>query len=73
LKDEHRFSHLILGRAPINEKISLSVRERKQVQNYLRRRARRIMKTRPSVKIARSFVLDSTLYVVVQTLSGQGR
>src|SRR5262245_4051744 len=72
LGDERRFSHLIVDRAPINENISLSVGERKQVQNYLRRRARRIMKTRPSVKIARSFVLDSTLYVVVQTLSGQG-
>jgi IS605 OrfB family transposase len=72
LGDEHRFSLLILDRAPINEKLSLTVRERKQVQNYLRRRARRIMKARPSVKIARSFVLDSTLYVVVQTLTGQG-
>ena len=71
LGDEHRFSLLILGRAPINEKISLAIWERKQVQNYLRRRARRIMKAGPSVKIARSFVLDSTLYGVVGTLSGQ--
>jgi hypothetical protein len=31
LCDEHRFSHLILDRAPINEKISLAVGERKQV------------------------------------------
>src|SRR5262249_14013024 len=68
LKDEHRFSHLILDRAPINEKISLSVRERKQVQNYLRRRARRVMKARPRVKIARSFALDNTLYAAVRTL-----
>jgi hypothetical protein len=30
------------------------------------------MKARPRVKIARSFALDSTLYAVVQTLSGQG-
>src|SRR5262249_50324139 len=72
LGDSHRFSLLILDRAPINEKISLAVRERKQVQNYLRRRARRIMQARPSVKIARSFVLDSTLYAVIRTLSGQG-
>src|SRR5262249_36713690 len=72
LKDERRFSHLILDRAPINEKISLSVGERKQVQNDLRRRARRVMKARPSVKIARSFALDSTLYGVVRTLNGQG-
>ena len=41
LCDERRFSHLILDRAPINEKIALAVGERKQVQNYLRRRARR--------------------------------
>ena len=72
LCDERRFSHLIVDRAPINEKIGLSIRERKQVQNYLRRRARRIMKARPRVKIARSFALDSTLYREVRTLSGQG-
>src|SRR6266545_3619528 len=72
LADEHRFSHLILDRAPINEKIGLAIRERKQVQNYLRRRARQIMKARPSVKIARRFALDSTLYAGVRTLSGQG-
>jgi hypothetical protein len=69
---EHRFSLLILDRAPINEKISLAVGERKQVQNYLRRRARRIMKARPGVKIARSFALDSTLYATGRTLTGQG-
>src|SRR5262245_4157104 len=72
LCDERRFSHLILDRAPINEKISLSVGERKQVQNYLRRRARRVMKARPRVRIARSFALDSTLYTVGRTLTGQG-
>ena len=70
LADEHRFSHLILGRAPINEKISLTMEERKQVQNYLRRWARRIMKARPSVKIARSFALDSTLYAVPSSRRG---
>src|SRR5215831_4308554 len=72
LADERRFSRLIVDRAPINEKITLAVRERKHVQNYLRRRARRVMKARPRVKIARSFALDSTLYAVVRTLSGQG-
>jgi hypothetical protein len=46
LINERRFSLLILDRAPINEKISLSVRERKQVQNYRRRRARRVMKSK---------------------------
>jgi hypothetical protein len=73
LINERRFSLLILDRAPINEKISLSVRERKQVQNYLRRRARCVMKVRPRVRIARSFALDSTLYSVGRTLTGQGR
>ncbi|HEX5083751.1 MAG TPA: transposase, partial [Blastocatellia bacterium] len=72
LVNEHRFSLLILDRAPNNEKISLAVSERKQVQNYLRRRARRVMKARPRVKIARSFALDSTLYAEVETLTGQG-
>ena len=72
LADERRFSRLIVDRAPINEKITLAVRGRKQVQNYLRRRARRVIKARPRAKIARSFALDSTLYGVVRTLSGQG-
>jgi putative transposase len=72
LVNERRFSLLILDRAPINEKVTLAVSERKQVQNYLRRRARRIMKARPRVKIARSFALDSTLYAEVKTLTGQG-
>lgn len=72
LVNERRFSLLILDRAPINEKTQLAVGERRQVQNYLRRRARRIMKARPRVKIARSFALDSTLYAEVKTLTGQG-
>jgi IS605 OrfB family transposase len=72
LYDEHRFSSLILDKAPINEKIELSLPSRKQVQNYLRRRARRIMGARPTVKTARSFILDCTLYSVVETLTGQG-
>jgi len=72
LCDEHRFSLLILDRAPINEKTGLTVSERRQVQNYLRRRARPIMKARPQVKIARSFVLDNTLYAVIDGLRGQG-
>jgi IS605 OrfB family transposase len=46
--------------------------ERRQAQNYLRRRARRVMKKRPRVKIARSFALDNTLYKVVETPGGQG-
>jgi hypothetical protein len=40
LYDAQRFSALIEGRAPTNERISLTLEERKQVQSYLRRRAR---------------------------------
>jgi len=69
---EHRFSLLILERAPINEKISLAVWERRQVQNYLRRRARRVMQAPPRVKIVRSFLLDNTLYTVVRRLACHG-
>jgi len=72
LCDEHRFSRLILERAPINPKIELPIAQRRQVQSYLRHRARRIMKARPRVKIARSFVLDNTLYRVIDGLRGQG-
>src|SRR5262249_17516421 len=67
-----RFSALILGRAPINERINLTREERKQAQSYLRRRARRIMKDRPRVRVARSFVLDNSLYKVFETAGGQG-
>src|SRR5215813_10791808 len=71
LYDERRFSSLILGRAPIHDKIALSLTERKEVQSYLRRRARRMMGARPSVKAARRVVLDSTLYCVGRTLARQ--
>jgi putative transposase len=72
LCDPQRLSALIEGRAPNNERISLTMEERKQAQNYLRRRARRVMKKRPRVKIARSFALDNTLYKVVERPGGQG-
>ncbi len=72
LYDEHRFCCLILDKAPINEKIGLTLAQRKQVKNYLRRRARQIRGARPRVKTARSFVLDSTLYSVFQTATAQG-
>ncbi|MGH9837417.1 MAG: zinc ribbon domain-containing protein [Blastocatellia bacterium] len=71
LHDEHRFAALIVDKAPINEQIDLRLAERKQVQNYLRRRARRMMNARPRVKIARSFVLDNSLYSVNETPTGQ--
>jgi IS605 OrfB family transposase len=72
LHDEQRFSALILERAPVNDTLDLTPAERIQVQSYLRRRARKMMGRRPRVRTARSFVLDNSLYTVVQTLTGQG-
>jgi putative transposase len=54
LSDPQRFSHLILGRAPTSGQIELRLSERKQVQNYVRRCARKIMGRRPQVRRARS-------------------
>ncbi len=57
-KNPQRFSALILGQTPINGKIVLAPSERRQVNNYLRRRARCLMDRRPQVKAASSFALD---------------
>jgi Predicted site-specific integrase-resolvase len=76
LKVPHYLCAVITGRAPINEKIELTLEQRKQVQNYLRRSVRRIKGDRPRVRIVRSFLLDPSLYSVVDALShdvgGQG-
>lgn len=72
LFDEQRFSTLINGRGPINQKINLTLQQRKQVQNYLRREAREIIKDPPRVRIARSFCLDNSLYAVFKTTTAQG-
>lgn len=72
LGDAQRFSNLIEGRAAINEKLYLTLKERHAIQNNLRRQARRIMKKRPEVRIARSFELDNTLYSLYESESGQG-
>src|SRR5262245_42785635 len=72
LYDAQRFSALILGRAPIHERIHLTLEERKQAQSYLRRRARRSMKDRPRVRLARSFVRDHSLSNGFETVGGQG-
>ncbi|MCI0525803.1 MAG: transposase [Acidobacteria bacterium] len=61
-----RFSELILGRAPIDKRIALSLVERKQVQNYLRRQTRKLMGRRPSARTARSFALDPGMYRVFE-------
>ena len=71
LSEPQRFSQLILGHAPISEQFELRVSERKQVQNYLRRRARKLIGRRPQVRLARSFVLDETLYRVFETETGE--
>ena len=66
-----RFSELILDRAPINEQIPLSLVERKQVQNYLRRQARKQMGHRPRARAARSFALDPGMYRVFEQAGRQ--
>jgi putative transposase len=71
LKTPQRLNQLITGRAPINEKIELSLAKRKQVQNYLRRTVRKKTGRRPAVKMANSFTIDPNMYEVVQTPTGQ--
>lgn len=71
LLQPQRFNQLIVGRAPINEKIELSLKERTQVQNYLRRTVRRVAGNRPVVKNNTSFTIDSAMYSITRTLTGQ--
>lgn len=72
LFNPQRFSELMLGRGQLSASNSLTVAERKQVQSHIRRKARERMKSRPRVRIARSFGLDNTLYTVVDMINGQG-
>lgn len=71
LNTPQRLNQLIIGRAPINEQIELSLAERKQVQNYLRRTVRKKTGRRPAVKMANSLTIDPNMYEVVQTPTGQ--
>jgi transposase len=71
LKTPQRLNQLITGRAPMNEQIELSLVQRKQVQNYLRRTVRKKIGRRPAVKTANSLTIDPNMYEVVQTPTGQ--
>jgi putative transposase len=71
MKTPQRLSELILARAPINRKIDLTEAERRQVQNYLRRRVRRLMGDRPRVRSARSFAIDPGMYRVFEQTGRQ--
>ena len=66
LKNEHRLACLISESAPIASHITLTLTERKQVQNYLRRQVRRHRGNRAQVRMVRSFALDADMYSVVE-------
>jgi putative transposase len=83
LKREQRLAQLAAARAPVAEHIVLSIKQRKVVQNYLRRQIRLRRGQRSRVKLVRSFALDrnmyslfenkSTQYIRVMNLQGQDR
>src|SRR5439155_7559333 len=66
LKDEQRLARLVGEAAPIAEGIALTLEQRKQVQNYVRREVRRHRGARSQVRIARSFCLDAAMYRVFE-------
>ena len=66
LKSEQRLAQLAGGRAPVAEHIGLAYRQRKQVQNYLRRHIRAERGQRSRVRLARSFALDKGMYSLVE-------
>jgi len=61
-----RLAELVDGKAPMPEQFSVSVPERKRVQNYLRRVIRRKRGQRPVAKLARSITLDANMYSLVE-------
>ena len=83
LKNEKRLAQLAGGKAPVADHIALSYRQRKGVQNYLRRQIRLWRGQRSRVRIVRSFALDSNMYslfedkgrqyIRVMNLQGQKR
>ena len=61
---EPRLAQLILGRAPLNEKIKLTLTQRQAVTSYLRRTLRKLRGKYPQVKQVRSLALDANMYTV---------
>lgn len=66
LKSPQRLAQLVLGRAPIPRHFTIDLKERKIVQNYLRRVIRRNKGSHPCVRKARSFALDADMYQVFE-------
>jgi putative transposase len=66
LKSPQRLAQLAIGRAPLPSHFSIELKERKTVQNYLRRVIRRHKGSHPRVRKARSFALDADMYGVFE-------
>jgi putative transposase len=66
LKSPQRLAQLVVGRAPLPGHFNIDVKERKTVQNYLRRVIRRHRGSHPRVRKARSFALDTDMYGVFE-------
>ncbi len=66
LKSEKRLAQLVGGRAPLAEHIALTYRQRKQVQQYLRRQVRHRRGQRARIRQARSFALDEDMYTLFE-------
>src|SRR5579859_330091 len=80
---EKRLAQISGGQGPIADHIAVTYRQRKQVQNYLRRQIRLRRGERSRTRQARSFALDSgmyslfekdqTQYIRVMNLQGEQR
>ena len=61
-----RLVALMDDRAPLPEKFEVSIAERKQVRNYIRRVVRRWQNKKPRARLMRSFELDADMYSLVE-------
>lgn len=66
LKSPQRLAQLAVGRAPIPRHFTIDLKERKIVQNYLRRVIWRNKGSHPCVRKDRSFALDADMYQVFE-------
>ncbi|MCQ3972534.1 MAG: transposase, partial [Anaerolineae bacterium] len=66
LKSPQQLAQVAIGRAPLPGHFRIDLKERKTVQNYLRRVIRRDKGSHPSVRKARSFALDTNMYRVFE-------
>jgi len=65
-----RMAELMSGKAPLPGHFRIESRERKTVRNYLRRVIRRKRGSNPTVRLQRSFTLDSNMYGIQTSESG---